>query len=148
MCGIVFQFFNLLPMLSVFENVAFPLRLDGLPGARLKAVVEGLLSELGMLEHRDRYPSQLSGGEMQRVAIARAVAIDPELILADEPTGNLDSASGAQIWGLLRDLTARKGVTTIMVTHDPDAARYADRVVELEDGRLTEDSGPVTARSA
>ncbi len=144
MCGIVFQFFNLLPMLTVAENVAFPLRLDGMPSARLKAIVDGLLSELGMLEHRDRHPAQLSGGEMQRVAIARAVAIEPDVILADEPTGNLDSASGAQIWQLLRELTVRKRVTTIMVTHDADAARYADRVVVLEDGRVKEDSAPVT----
>ncbi len=140
MCGVVFQFFNLLPMLTAAENVAFPLNLDGMPKARLDAIVDGLLGELGMLGLRDRYPAQLSGGEMQRIAIARAVAIDPDVILADEPTGNLDSASGAQIWQLLRDLTQRKGTTTIMVTHDPDATRYADRTVLLEDGRVKEDS--------
>jgi putative ABC transport system ATP-binding protein len=140
MCGIVFQFFNLLPMLTVAQNVAFPLILDGLPRARINGIVDGLLAELGILAYRDRSPDQLSGGEMQRVAIARAVAIDPDVILADEPTGNLDSASGAQIWELLRDLAHRKNVTTIMVTHDADAAEFADRVVELGDGRVIRDS--------
>ncbi len=140
MCGIVFQFFNQLPMLTVAQNVAFPLILDGLPRARINGIVDGLLTELGILGFRDRHPDQLSGGEMQRVAIARAVAIDPEVILADEPTGNLDSASSAQIWQLLRELAHRKNVTTIMVTHDADAASFADRVVELGDGLVVRDS--------
>lgn len=138
--GIVFQFFNLLPMLTVAQNVEFPLSLDGARGSELDQKVDELLVDLGMLERRDDYPDQLSGGEMQRIAIARALAIRPDLILADEPTGNLDSATGNQIWQLLQDLSHKRDVTTIMVTHDADATGYADRVVVLEDGVIIEDT--------
>ena len=138
--GIVFQFFNLLPMLTVAQNVAFPLSLDGARGAALDEKVDELLADLAMLDRRDNYPDQLSGGEMQRIAIARALAIHPDLILADEPTGNLDSAAGNQIWLLLQDLCRKRRVTTIMVTHDADATAYADRVVVLEDGEIVEDT--------
>ncbi len=140
-CGIVFQFFNLLPALTVFQNVAFPLVLDGIPRARIESKVAELLAELGLAERRNHKPAQLSGGEMQRAAIARAMAIDPALILADEPTGNLDTAAGLQIWSLLRDLGHRRRVTTLMVTHEPEATTFADRVVVLEDGRVVQDSG-------
>jgi putative ABC transport system ATP-binding protein len=139
-CGIVFQFFNLLPGLTVAQNVAFPLVLDGVARGRIEAIVGPLLEELGIAERRNHNPSELSGGEMQRAAIARAMAIDPRLILADEPTGNLDTVAGAQIWALLRDLSHRKRVTIVMVTHDPDATAFADRVVVLEDGRVLQDS--------
>jgi putative ABC transport system ATP-binding protein len=140
MCGVVFQFFNLLPMLNAAQNIAFPLILDGYPRARIDAIVNGLLAEVGMLDFRDRYPDQLSGGEMQRIAIARALAIEPELVLADEPTGNLDRAAGAEVWGLLRDLARKKSVTIVMATHDSDATAFADRVVVLDDGRVVQDS--------
>jgi len=138
--GIVFQFFNLLPMLTVAQNVAFPLSLDGARGSAVDEKVDELLSDLAMLDRRDHYPDQLSGGEMQRIAIARALAIRPDLILADEPTGNLDSATGNQVWLLLQELCHKKRVTTIMVTHDADATSYADRVVVLEDGVIVEDT--------
>ncbi|MCZ6823480.1 MAG: ABC transporter ATP-binding protein, partial [Deltaproteobacteria bacterium] len=138
--GIVFQFFNLLPMLTVAQNVAFPLSLDGARGAALDEKVDELLADFAMLDRRDNYPDQLSGGEMQRIAIARALAIHPDLILADEPTGNLDSAAGNQIWLLLQELCRKRRVTTIMVTHDADATAYADRVVVLEDGEIVEDT--------
>jgi ABC-type lipoprotein export system ATPase subunit len=140
MCGIVFQFFNLLPMLTVAQNVAFPVLLDRIPRPRVRSIIEPILEELGLSVLRDRYPDQLSGGEMQRVAIARAVAIDPDVILADEPTGNLDSASGAQIWQLLRDLSRRHNVTVVMASHDAEAVDYVDRVVVLHDGRVRQDS--------
>jgi putative ABC transport system ATP-binding protein len=139
-CGVVFQFFNLLDMLTVTENVAFPLGLDGVGRREINARVAALLEELGLAHRRDHFPDQLSGGEQQRVAIARALAIRPDLILADEPTGNLDSESGIQTWMLLRDVAREHGVTTLMVTHDPDATAYVDRVVELSDGRVVGDS--------
>ncbi len=138
--GVVFQFFNLLPMLTVAQNVAFPLSLDGARGSALDDQVDELLADLAMLDRRDDYPDQLSGGEMQRIAIARALAIRPDLILADEPTGNLDSATGNQIWLLLQELCHKKRVTTVMVTHDADATAYADRVVVFEDGAIIEDT--------
>ncbi len=140
--GIIFQFFNLLPMLTVAQNVMFPLALDGVSSREIDEKISALLEELGILDRRDHYPDQLSGGEMQRVAIARALVTDAEVILADEPTGNLDSETGDQIWKLLRDLTGKHCVTTVMVTHDVDATSYADRVVVLENGRLIEDTKP------
>jgi putative ABC transport system ATP-binding protein len=140
-CGVVFQFFNLLDMLTVAENVAFPLGLDGLSQREIDLRVDSLLGEVDMTNRRDDLPDQLSGGEQQRVAIARALAIHPALLLADEPTGNLDSESGIAIWRLLRDMSRRHGTTTLMVTHDPDATAYANRVVELRDGRIVADTG-------
>jgi putative ABC transport system ATP-binding protein len=142
MVGVVFQFFNLLPMLSVAENVAFPLSLDATRRGEIRERVDELLEELGIPDRRDHYPDQLSGGEMQRVAIARALVIRPRLLLADEPTGNLDAATGNQIWALLRSATRSRGVTTLMVTHEPEGVSYADRVVVLEDGRVIEDTLP------
>jgi putative ABC transport system ATP-binding protein len=138
--GMVFQFFNLLPMLTVAENVAFPLSLDGARRRDLDEKVDQLLHDLDMLERRDDYPDQLSGGQMQRVAIARALAIEPDVILADEPTGNLDSTSSHEIGLLLQQLTHKQQVTTIMVTHDADTSRYADRTVVLEDGLIIQDA--------
>jgi putative ABC transport system ATP-binding protein len=138
--GIIFQFFNLLPMLTVAENVAFPLSLDGVRSRALDTRVDALLGDLGMREHRDHYPDQLSGGQMQRVAIARALVIEPEVILADEPTGNLDSAASSQIWLLLQGLARQRRVTTIVATHDREAAIRADRIVVLSDGAIIEDS--------
>jgi putative ABC transport system ATP-binding protein len=140
-CGVIFQSFNLLDMLSVAENVAFPLGLDGISQRETTARVDDLLDEVGLRERRDDFPDQLSGGEQQRIAIARALAIRPDVVLADEPTGNLDSESGIRIWMLLRDLSRKHGTTTLMVTHDPDATAYVNRVVELRDGRIVADTG-------
>ncbi len=133
--GIVFQFFNLLPILSLEENIALPLRLKD--GAKLyRERVESLLRETGLLERRRHKPHELSGGEMQRVAICRALINDPEFILADEPTGNLDSASGQQVLELLRRLTEKKGKTVLLATHSREGADVADRVLHMKDGKL------------
>jgi putative ABC transport system ATP-binding protein len=140
-CGVIFQAFNLLDMLTVAENIGFPLGLDGTSQREIDARVDALLEEVGLLERRNDFPDQLSGGEQQRIAIARALAIRPDVILADEPTGNLDSESGIRIWATLRDLSRSHGATIVMVTHDPDATAYANRVVELRDGRIVADTG-------
>src|SRR5205807_6958903 len=131
----IFQSFNLLPNLRAWENVAVPHLLDGRPlsGARDRA--HELLELVGLAHRADHRPAQLSGGEMQRVAIARALMNEPAVILAGEPTGNLDTAAGAFVLDLLRG-RADLGQTTVMVTHDPRSARIADRIVDLRDGRL------------
>ena len=135
--GYVFQSFHLIPTLTALENVAVPLELAGARDAATRA--RGLLEEVGLKIRVDHYPAELSGGEQQRVAIARAVANRPGLLLADEPTGNLDSATGAQIVDLLVGLHRRRGTTLILVTHDPALAAHADRIVELRDGRVVGD---------
>jgi putative ABC transport system ATP-binding protein len=132
--GFVFQQFNLLPMLTAYENVALSLRLRG---TRVKrAVVIEALRQVGLADQAGRRPGQLSGGQQQRVAIARALVAEPEMVFADEPTGALDRQSGKQVMLLLRDLVDRAGATVTMVTHDPAAAAFADRVVFLSDGRV------------
>jgi putative ABC transport system ATP-binding protein len=134
--GFVFQSFNLLPRLTALENVAVPLMFVGVPERERLAQARELLVKVGLqgrLEHR---PSQLSGGEQQRVAIARALVGRPAIILADEPTGNIDSATGGEIMALLRRLNQEQGVTLLLVTHDPEAAAFADRVVRLRDGQI------------
>jgi len=137
--GFVFQFFNLLPTLSAAENVALPLLIDGKRRKDYAARVDELLALVGLSERRDHKPDQLSGGEQQRVAIARALVTEPEIVLADEPTGNLDSTAGMEILRLLRRACDEKGQTIVMVTHDPRAASYADRVVFLQDGQIVRD---------
>jgi len=132
--GIVFQFFNLLPTLSAEENVALPLLLDGRRARDVRPRVESVLEQVGLAHRRRHRPDELSGGEMQRVAIARALVVEPALILADEPTGNLDTATGEQILELLREANAARGATIVMVTHDPRAAAYAGRTVAMRDG--------------
>ncbi|HET7453049.1 MAG TPA: ABC transporter ATP-binding protein [Thermoanaerobaculia bacterium] len=132
--GTVFQFFNLIPALSVQENVELPVALDG--GRDGAARARELLARVGLEGRRDAFPYELSGGEMQRVALARALSASPNLLLADEPTGNLDSVSGAAVLDLLAALHAENGVTVVMATHSEDAARRAGRVVRLRDGRL------------
>ena len=132
--GFVLQFFNLLPTLTAAENAAFPLLLDGDPDALARA--RESLTAVGLAERADHRPAQLSGGEQQRVALARALVTKPAVVLADEPTGNLDSATGEGILTLLRS-TADRGQTIVMVTHDARTADYADRTVRLADGRLT-----------
>ena len=132
--GFVFQSFHLIPTLTAAENVAVPLELAGQAGASAHAL--DLLGAVGLGERAHHYPAQLSGGEQQRVALARAVSLRPRLLLADEPTGNLDSATGAQIIELLLALRKEFEATLVFVTHDHALARHADRVVRLRDGRL------------
>ena len=135
--GYVFQSFHLIPTLTALENVAVPLELAGAADAVARA--GALLDEVGLKARVGHYPAELSGGEQQRVALARAVANGPQLLLADEPTGNLDSATGGQIVDLLVGLHRRHGVTLVLVTHDPALAAFADRIVELRDGRVVGD---------
>ena len=133
--GIVFQFFNLIPTLTVLENVALPLELAGATEIRPRA--QSLLDRVGLGDRLDTYPDRLSGGEQQRVAIARALSHDPLLILADEPTGNLDEETGDTVLDLLLELTRDAGKTLVMATHAPEVAAQADRVLHLVHGKLT-----------
>ena len=135
--GFVFQQFNLLPTLTAEENILLPLSIAGRKPD--KAELESLIARVGLDERRRHRPSQLSGGQQQRVAIARALVTRPTVLFADEPTGNLDSASGAEILALLREAVELDGQTTLMVTHDPRAAAAADRVVFIGDGRIVAD---------
>jgi putative ABC transport system ATP-binding protein len=132
--GFVFQFFHLLPSLTAMENVRVPLEIAGAPDPGSRA--DALLAEVGLTGRRHHYPSQLSGGEQQRVAIARALANDPPLLLADEPTGNLDSATGHQVIQLLIDVNRRRKATVVLVTHDAELAALADTTIALRDGRV------------
>ncbi|MFZ0162258.1 MAG: ABC transporter ATP-binding protein [Trebonia sp.] len=143
--GMIFQFFNLLDDLTVADNVLLPAQLAGASRRLARARAEGLLERLGIEEHRDDYPARLSGGQRQRVAIARALVNSPELLLADEPTGALDTATGQEIGRLLRELNAA-GQTLVLVTHDPALAqRYAARTLQLVDGRLVPSNAAVPA---
>src|ERR1700751_3375463 len=137
--GFIFQAFNLIGDLNVYENVELPLTYRGMPSSERKKKVHEALERVGMSHRIKHYPSQLSGGQQQRVAVARALAGDPSILLADEPTGNLDSQNGEQVMDLLRELH-RGGATICMVTHDPRYARYADRNIHLFDGRVVEES--------
>lgn len=136
--GFVYQFFNLIPTLTVVENVRLPLELNTWPEARIRERVAYLLQEVGLQERGDSFPDRLSGGEQQRVAIARALAQAPQLVLADEPTGNLDANTGRHMLELLLDLRHRAGNTLLLVTHNREVARRADRTLLLEDGILRE----------
>ncbi|MEN1680859.1 MAG: ABC transporter ATP-binding protein [Planctomycetota bacterium] len=144
--GFVFQQFNLLPTLTAIENVALPLLLDGIPSSRANRKADAALDEVGLASKRQSFPSQLSGGEMQRVAIARAVAIEPELLIADEPTGSLDSENGRRVLELLSRLNRDRNLTILMATHSADAAGYAQSVRHLRDGVLVD--GEHTASAA
>ncbi len=137
--GFIFQAFNLIGDLTVYENVELPLTYRGMGGAERKKRVQEALERVGMSHRVKHYPSQLSGGQQQRVAVARALAGDPAILLADEPTGNLDSTNGEQVMDLLRELH-RGGATICMVTHDPRYAKYADRGIHLFDGRIVEEN--------
>jgi putative ABC transport system ATP-binding protein len=132
--GFVFQFFHLLPSLTALENILVPMEIAKIEGARPRALA--LLEEVGLSERGHHYPSQLSGGEQQRVAIARALANDPPLLLADEPTGNLDSTTGRQIIDLLLGVHRLRGTTLVLVTHDPELANVAHMAIALRDGRV------------
>jgi putative ABC transport system ATP-binding protein len=137
--GFIFQAFNLIGDLTVYENVELPLTYRGMPGSERKKKVHEALERVGMSHRVKHYPSQLSGGQQQRVAVARALAGDPSILLADEPTGNLDSSNGEAVMELLRELH-RGGATICMVTHDPRYARCADRSIYLFDGRIVEEN--------
>jgi putative ABC transport system ATP-binding protein len=134
--GFVFQFLNLIPTLTVWENVVLPLELKGAGPEEVQRRTEAVLDGVGLLDRRDTFPDRLSGGEQQRVAIARALVHDPLLVLADEPTGNLDTDTGRQVMGLLDRLTRQAGKNLILVTHSAETAAYADRVLVLREGRL------------
>ncbi|MDD7813164.1 ABC transporter ATP-binding protein [Mycobacterium sp. CSUR Q5927] len=143
--GFVFQFFNLLPTLSAWENVAVPTLLDGVRLGRARADAVRLLDRVGLGNRTEHRPAELSGGQMQRVAVARALMMDPALILADEPTGNLDSTTGASILALLAEVAHEggRGRLVVMVTHNGDAAAATDRVITLQDGRVGSDAALV-----
>ncbi len=136
--GFVFQFFNLIPTLTVLENITLPQELAGKKETAVRPHAMHLLDQIGLADRCDTFPDKLSGGEQQRVAIARALAHDPMLVLADEPTGNLDEETGERVLNLLIDLTRGAGKTLIMATHSPDVVPFADRVIEVHNGRLVE----------
>lgn len=142
--GMVFQTFNLLGTLSALENAAFPLRLQGISKNEAEKRATELLQRVGLKKRGDHLPDEMSGGERQRVAIARALVFNPPLLLADEPTGNLDSATGEEILGLLDDLHREFGTTMLLVTHNPDAAARCHRILTLRDGQFVHEEGAPT----
>jgi putative ABC transport system ATP-binding protein len=137
--GFVFQNFNLLPQITAFENVEMPLLFGNVPRAERRERAHRLLERVGLSDRMDHRPTELSGGQMQRVAIARALAMDPDVVLADEPTGNLDTSSGGDIMTIFEDLW-RQGRTVVVITHDPALARRAGRVIEVRDGIIVRDT--------
>lgn len=141
--GFVFQNYNLFPTLTAQENVEVALDLRGTPLAARRRIAREALDAVGLADRAGSYPAKLSGGQKQRVAIARALAMEPPVILADEPTGNLDSMSSTEIMRIIRSLNTDRGITTILVTHEPDIAAQAKRLVKFKDGRIVYD-GPVT----
>jgi putative ABC transport system ATP-binding protein len=146
--GFIFQFFNLIPTLTVWENITLPLELNGLTGVNNLRRAEELLETVGLADRKVAFPDRLSGGEQQRVAIARALVHDPYLVLADEPTGNLDEGTGRSVLELLDQLTRWAGKSMLLVTHSAEAAAIADRVFTLHEGRLVEENRVVIARAA
>mgnify|MGYP001028990783 CR=1 FL=1 len=138
--GFVYQFYNLIPVLSARENIELPMDLANVDRKKSRERTDQLLKTVGLSDRADHRPDELSGGEQQRVAIARALANRPSLILADEPTGDLDTKTGQEVIGQLKDLCKEEGVTVIMVTHDPIAADFADRIVRMRDGRIEGES--------
>jgi putative ABC transport system ATP-binding protein len=138
--GFVFQFFNLIPVLDATENAALPLTLDGVPLSQARSKAAEWLRRVGLPDRLASRPDQLSGGQQQRVAIARALIAEPSLVLADEPTGNLDTRASDEIAGLLRQVSDEWGRAVVMVTHDPRIAAYADRILFLKDGTIVDDT--------
>ena len=134
--GFVFQFYNLIPNLNVEENIMLPLLLDGKKSKDYRKQLDNILEIVGLSDRRNHLPSQLSGGQQQRVAIARALISDPEILFADEPTGNLDSKTGAEIMKLLQSINKNSGQTIIMVTHSPEAAKNSSRIITVKDGMI------------
>jgi len=139
--GFVFQFFALIPTLTAYENVEMPLLLNGTKPAERKKRVNEMLEAVGLSDRADHRPDQLSGGQQQRVAVARALATNPKLILADEPTANLDTENGKQVMDIMQRLNKETGVTFVFATHDPRVIKYAKRVVTLRDGLIVENNG-------
>jgi len=138
--GFVFQFFNLLPTLTALENVTLPFVLDGRSKEERDQRAKTLLAKVGLESRKDHLPEEMSGGEIQRIAVARAVAFDPPILLADEPTGNLDSKTGESILALLRQINRENGCTIVMVTHSQEAAGYGDRTIFFRDGKVEKES--------
>lgn len=138
--GFVFQFFNLLPTLTVAENITLPLMLDGASDKSMRERTGELLARVGLTKRASHFPAELSGGEMQRTAVARAIVAGPKLLLADEPTGNLDSENGEQVMQLLAELNRDLGVTILLATHSPEAAVYTKRMIRLRDGQILSES--------
>jgi putative ABC transport system ATP-binding protein len=138
--GFVFQFYNLLPTLTALENVTLPFVLDGVSKAEADRKAQLLLEKVGLEQRKHHLPEELSGGEIQRVAMARALAFDPPILLADEPTGNLDSKNGDAILSLLRRINREQGCTVVMVTHSHEAASYGDRIILLRDGKVEKEA--------
>jgi putative ABC transport system ATP-binding protein len=139
--GFIFQFFNLLPTLTAWQNVALPLHLAGVSRKQAKAKAISQLEMVGLHARQDHLPDELSGGEQQRVAIARALILNPPLILADEPTGNLDSKTGQEVLSLLKELQSQFDSTIIMVTHDTKAAAFCHRILTMQDGQIVQPNG-------
>lgn len=139
--GFIFQFFALIPTLTAYENIELPLLLRGVAPAERKERVNYLLNAVDLMDHTNHRPDQMSGGQQQRVAIARALSTDPSLILADEPTANLDTANGQQIMEIMSNLNKKTGVTFVFATHDPRVFKYAKRVITLRDGQIVEPNG-------
>jgi putative ABC transport system ATP-binding protein len=138
--GFVFQFFNLLPTLTALENITLPFVLDGRPKAEAEQRAMTLLDKVGLENRKDHLPEELSGGEIQRIAVARALTFDPPILLADEPTGNLDSKTGESILSLLRQINREKDCTIVMVTHSQEAARCGDRTIFFRDGMIEKET--------
>jgi putative ABC transport system ATP-binding protein len=138
--GFVFQFFNLLPTLTALENVTLPFVLDGRSKEERDQRAKTLLAKVGLESRKDHLPEEMSGGEIQRIAVARALAFDPPILLADEPTGNLDSKTGESILALLRQINRENGCTIVMVTHSQEAAGYGDRTIFFRDGKVEKES--------
>lgn len=134
--GFVFQFFNLVQNLTVEDNILLPLVMDGKKPEKYSERLDGILEKVGLSDKRKSYPNQLSGGQQQRCAIARAVIYEPKILLADEPTGNLDSKNGSEVMELFSRINKDNGITILMVTHSPECAAYSDRIITLSDGKL------------
>jgi putative ABC transport system ATP-binding protein len=143
--GFIFQSFNLIPVLTGLENVALPLLIDGVRLKEANKQAAGILASVGMSRRADHFPDAMSGGEQQRTAVARALVTKPAILLADEPTGNLDSGNSEEVMSLLRQACDERGQTIIMVTHDPNDAAYADRIIFLKDGRVVDEADGRTA---